>query len=271
MKDHSRQPIGVFDSGLGGLTVVKAMHHFLPSEDVVYFGDTARVPYGTKSKETIIRFSIENVKILLRHNVKMVVIACNSSSSYALLELKKRFAIPIVGVIEPGVQRAVAVTKNKRIGIIATPATINSGSYQTQIRKQAGRFNVTAQACPLFVPLVEAGWTDRQVTRLVAEEYLRKFKKNNIDSLILGCTHYPLLKTTLRKVLGPDVVLVDSAQQVVQAVKERLKQSRLTHHQKGRGSYRFLISDEPQHFLKSARRFLGFPLKSVERCDPQGL
>jgi glutamate racemase len=265
MNKQKSFPIGVFDSGLGGLTVVKAMMNFLPNEDIVYFGDTARVPYGTKSPEAIIRFSQENARVLLRHKVKMIVIACNSSASYALHILRKKFNVPIVGVIEPGVKKAVSVTRNKRIGVIATPATINSQAYRREIKKYDRKIEVAGQPCPLFVPLVEEGWLDRKVTFEVAAEYLGKMKSARIDTLILGCTHYPLLKPVLKRVMGPRVKLVDSAQEVafeVQAVLQSTGNARTTPR---RASYRFLVSDRPQHFRLAARKFLGYDIRSVKR------
>ncbi len=265
MANQKNFPIGVFDSGLGGLTVVKALMKFLPNEDIVYFGDTARVPYGTKSREAIIRFSQENARVLMRHKVKMIVIACNSSASHALNILRKKFDVPVVGVIEPGVKKAVSVTRNKNIGIIATPATINSGAYAKKIRKLDRSISVVSQPCPLFVPLVEEGWLDRKVTSEVAETYLGRLKSSRVDTLILGCTHYPLLKPVLKKVMGPRVKLVDSAQEVAFEVQALLQNTGRARAVKRRPQYRFLVSDRPQHFRLAARKFLGYDIKSVKR------
>ncbi len=266
--DQNREhPIGVFDSGLGGLTVVRELMRELPFEDVVYFGDTARVPYGTKSKEAIVKFSKENVAILLRHKVKMVVVACNTSSSFALPILRESFSLPIIGVIKPGAKKAVEITRNKRIGIIATSATVNSREYAKEIHRLDPTIKVTAQACPLFVPLVEEGWTDRQVTLTIAEEYLKNMKQFKIDTLILGCTHYPLLKAALKKVVGKDVLLIDSAKEIARDVKQLLeytKKNRLTNK---KPKHTFLVSDEPKHFHLLAQKFLGTAIKHVERCD----
>ena len=225
MNNHSQDPIGVFDSGLGGLTVVKELIHHLPNERIVYFGDTARVPYGTKSGETIIRYSREIVRALLKHKVKMVVVACNTASSLALDVLKKEFDLPILGVIEPGAKKAMEVTRNKRVGIIATSSTVKSGKYAKKIVQLDKDIVVTSQSCPLFVPLVEEGWFDHAVTYQVAQQYLEDMKKKKIDTLILGCTHYPLLKGVLHNVMGPKVQLVDSAQEVALQVKELLTKS----------------------------------------------
>jgi len=260
-------PIGIFDSGLGGLTVVKAVMRQLPSEDIVYLGDTARVPYGTKSPESIIRFSKQNVSALLKHKVKMVIIACNSSSSHAIPALRKQFDVPIIGVLGPGVKKAASVTRNKKVGIIATPATILSGAYAKQIRKTKPGVKVYSQACPLFVPLVEEGWFDRKVTREIAAEYLSGLKKAGIDTLILGCTHYPLLKKMLRKVMGPKVVLVDSAREVAGEAKKRLEALGLDRTRPRRASRRFFISDESKHFGRLAQRFLGTPIRNVRRYN----
>jgi len=261
----TRSPIGVFDSGLGGLTVVKALMKTLPYEDVVYFGDTARVPYGTKSKESIIRFSKENASILLKHKVKLIVVACNSSSSYALKALRRAVKVPVVGVIEPGVKKALAVTRQKKVGVIATPATVKSGSYVKVVRSMSRGVKVSSQACPLFVPLVEEGWFARKVTRDVAQEYLKNLKSKHVDTLILGCTHYPLLKGVLRKVMGPQVELVDSAWEVAREVKTLLDELGLVSLNKRKANYRFLVSDDPQRFQRLAKRFLGYNIGKVKK------
>jgi glutamate racemase len=256
-------PIGVFDSGLGGLTVVKALMKRLPHEDIVYFGDTARVPYGTKSKEAIIRFSQENTEILLKHQVKMVVVACNSSSSYALPTLKKVFDLPIIGVIRPGSKKAVELSKNKKVGVIATSATIKSQEYARTIKEFDRRTEVLNQACPLFVPLVEEGWLSRDVTEEVAKIYLSSLKKAQIDTLILGCTHYPLLKDIIKKVMGPKVQLIDSASEVALEVERLLTKMNLRNKKKTKAKYSFLISDRPQEFKKIAKKFMGYELLGV--------
>ncbi|MBF0531537.1 MAG: glutamate racemase [Candidatus Omnitrophica bacterium] len=262
-KNDRRKPIGVFDSGLGGLTVVKEMMRCLPREDIVYFGDTARVPYGTKSEESIIRFSVENTEILLEHDVKAVVVACNSSSSCAIPALRAAFDLPIISVIEPGAYKAVTVTKNQRVGVIATSATIKSQKYVEAITRLNPAVKVYGKACPLFVPLVEEGWTGKTVTGLVAEEYLRDLIKARVDTLILGCTHYPLLKPVLRRVMGPRVFLVDSASEVAGRARNILMESGLLREDKHTGKYRFLVSDRPQDFSRMASHFLGREIRSV--------
>jgi glutamate racemase len=267
MNNHSQEAIGVFDSGLGGLTVVKELIRHLPNERIVYFGDTARVPYGTKSGETIIRYSREIVRVLLKHKVKMVVVACNTASSLALDVLKKEFDLPILGVIEPGVRKAVDVTRNKKVGIIATSSTVKSGKYAAKIAQLNKNIAVTSRACPLFVPLVEEGWFDHAVTYQVARQYLGDMKKNKIDTLILGCTHYPLLKGVLRNVMGANVQLVDSAREVALQVKELLTKARLLRTRPGPCRHMFIVSDEPEHFRRLGLRFLGEGVKNVRRSN----
>ena len=260
----NNNPIGVFDSGLGGLTVVKELIRLLPREHIVYYGDTARVPYGTKSREAIIRFSHENMRVLLKRNVKMVVVACNTSSSYALGILRKHFHLPIVGVIDPGARKAAEVTRNKKIGVIATPATVNSRSYARAIARRDRAIKISSQACPLFVPLVEEGWLRKPVTTAVAREYLGPLRRSGIDTLVLGCTHYPLLKSVLKDVMGAKVALVDSAHEVAAEVKRVLHERRLLRTSGGRARRAFLISDRPQQFEKTAREFLGYSIRAVK-------
>jgi len=265
MNNHSEDPIGVFDSGLGGLTVVKELNHHLPNEKIVYFGDTARVPYGNKSSETIIRYSREIVRVLLKHQVKMIVVACNSASSWALDSLKKEFDLPILGVINPGAKKAVEVTRNKRIGIIATSSTVKSSKYAKRIMQLDKDIVVTSEACSLFVPLVEEGWLVHPVTYQVARQYLIGMKKNKVDTLILGCTHYPLLREVLGHVMGPGVQLVDSAQEVALQVKEELTKRRMLRICLKQGQHLFLVSDDPEQFQFLASRFLGGGVKNVRR------
>lgn len=254
--------IGVFDSGLGGLTVVKAISEYLPNEHIVYFGDTARVPYGSKSRQAIIEFSKENTEVLLNHKVKLIVVACNSSSGYAINILRREYDVPIAGVIRPGANRAVEVTRTKKIGVIATSATINSGAYPRLIQRSDPKIKVISQACPLFVPIVEEGWLEHKASRLIAEEYLLKMKNAGIDTLILGCTHYPLLKPILRQVMGPKVELVDSAQTMAMDVKQHLRKTNMLRTSSGKSRRIFLVSDKPQDFEKIARNFLGYDIKA---------
>lgn len=260
-------PIGVFDSGIGGLTVVKELMQELPYEDIVYFGDTARVPYGTKSPSTVIRFSLENILFLLKHDVKLIVIACNTASSIALPVIHKHFKVPIIGVIGPGAKEAVYATKNKRIGVIGTKATIKSGSYEVEIKKLDPEIKIFSQACPLFVPLVEEGWFSEKATFSIAQKYLTGLKKEKIDTLILGCTHYPLLKGVIRKVMGDNVRLIDSAKQLAREVKEILTCEDNLSKKKEKGKCFCYVSDEPDSFKKITRRFLGHDLNTVRKVE----
>lgn len=259
----SNQPIGVFDSGIGGLTVLKELLVRLPGESYIYFGDTARVPYGTKSADTVRRFSRENVALLLERGVKMVVIACNTASSEALPGLAGEFSVPIIGVIEPGVRAAVAATRDKRIGVIGTPGTIRSGAYQSKILASLPGSTVIPKACPLFVPLVEEGWIDTPVTRLVAAEYLGDYAGTGIDTLVLGCTHYPLLKPVIGDVVGSKVRLVDSAVETALEV-ERVLDARSLRAAKGGGDFHVILSDTSPSFGDIATRFLGRRVADIE-------
>jgi glutamate racemase len=257
------QPIGVFDSGIGGLTVLKELLEHLPGESFVYFGDTARVPYGTKSGDTVRRFSRENVRFLLDRGVKSVVVACNTASAEALPMLQREFAVPIVGVIEPGVRAAAAASKNGRIGVIGTAATIRSGAYQAGIALLRGEADVTAAPCPLFVPLAEEGWVDHPITEMVAREYLGEFRTRDIDTLVLGCTHYPLLKRVIGRVMGQSVELVDSAVETAREMK-RVIHSRDIVGGKGNGEFTVILSDTSPTFEDIARRFLGRDIPAIE-------
>ena len=264
--NSTRQPIGVFDSGLGGLTVVKALIEDLPAESIVYFGDKARVPYGTKSKSKIVKFSLENVEFLLRFGVKCIVIACNTSSSWALPTLRKYFKVPIIGVIRPGALAAVRQTHSKRIGVIGTTATIHSRAYESAIHRLDPTVKIFSQSCPLFVPLVEEGWLNGSLCRQVAEKYLEPLKRQRIDTLILGCTHYPLLSKTIQQVLGPGTVLVDSARQTAAEVRGVLTGTDALRDGMGRPRHRFFVTDEPGHFTRIGHQFLGQVIGSVERA-----
>ena len=259
--------IGVFDSGVGGLTVVKELVRQLPYEDIVYFGDTARVPYGIKSKETVIRFSIENILFLLKHEVKLICVACNTVSSVALPAIKSHFRVPIVGVITSGVREAVYATRNKRIGVIGTRGTIESQAYVRQIKQLDPQVKVTAVACPLFVPFAEEGWLSGSEVLSIARKYLKPLKKAGVDTVILGCTHYPLLKPVLKKVLGARVTLIDSAKQVAMEVKKLLAQEGLLNTGRRKARHKFYVSDNAKWFGDVAERFLGAPLGEVRKVN----
>ena len=260
------RPIGVFDSGVGGLTVVSQMQRILPEEDIVYFGDTARVPYGTKSKETVTKFSVENVEFLMEKNVKLVVVACNTASSLGLEFLKRCFRVPIIGVIEPGAKGAVAVTRNNRVGVVGTNATVSSGAYEKAIKKINPKISVFAHSCPLFVPLVEEGWLKKGVTREIAATYLASFRAKRIDTLILGCTHYPLLREVIQGIVGDRVVLVDSAKEVAKEARIILDSSGLLNRRGRSGRHCFFVSDEPARFIKMAERFLRRRINCAKRA-----
>ncbi|HEY0457401.1 MAG TPA: glutamate racemase [Verrucomicrobiae bacterium] len=253
-------PIGIFDSGIGGLTVARQIHRALPNEDLIYLGDTARVPYGTKSPGTVVRFACEDTQFLLQQNVKAVVVACNTCSAWAMPMLAKKFKVPVFGVIVPGVQAALAKTRSGRIGIIGTSATVRSKAYSNGILARSESAQVFSQACPLLVPLVEEGWTNHPITIAVLKEYLQPLLKQKIDTLILGCTHYPLLKRAIQKIVGSKVALVDSAASCARAVRDQLENRHLLNPDKKRtGSIQPFVTDETDRFADASKRFLGFP------------
>lgn len=261
------RPIGVFDSGIGGLTVVRALLHHLPNENIVYFGDTARVPYGPKSPQVVREYAAQDTDVLLQHDVKMIVIACNTVSAVALDVVQKRAKVPVVGVIEPGASAALKATKKKRIGIIGTVATISSNAYTNAIRQRDDSVHVVGQACPLFVPLAEEGWTNHKATELIAKEYLFPLTLENIDTLILGCTHYPLLREVIQKVLHNNVVLVDSGEATAATVAELLDAKNLRNTSPHKPLLQFFVSDIPQKFTEVGERFLGEKLGKVQRVS----
>lgn len=265
---RAQRPIGIFDSGIGGLTVVRQVHRALPNEDLIYLGDTARVPYGTKSPSTVIRFACEDTQFLLQQDVKAVIVACNTASAWALPTLQRRFAVPVFGVILPGAARAAAETRNGRIGVIGTSATIRSQAYSNAILARSDAAQVFARPCPLLVPLVEEAWTEHPVTLRVLREYLRPLLRQRIDTLVLGCTHYPLLKPALYRVTGPSVTLVDSAESCAADVKERLTALKLTSAQRRRrGTIQPFVTDEVERFDELAARFLGQKTEPAWRVD----
>jgi glutamate racemase len=263
----SKEAIGVFDSGVGGLTVVKELIKLLPHENIVYFGDTARVPYGTKSAETILRYSIENAIFLLHHKVKCIVIACHTASAYALEHLQHLFKVPVIGVITSGVETALEKSANKKIAIIGTTATIGSGVYQKEFQRQAPDAEVIAHACPLFVPLVEEGFLDHAATRLLIQEYLNPILESPVDTLLLGCTHYPLLVDQIKEVVGPTIDLVDSAHACAKAVAKALKTKELLGDMNQEGVSRFFVSDDPIKFQSMAVKFFGKPISNIEKAS----
>jgi glutamate racemase len=255
--------IGVFDSGLGGLTVAHAIMRQLPAESILYFGDTARVPYGPKSPDTVRRYSREIAAFLLDQGVKAIVVACNTATAHALPALEQELDVPVIGVVGPGARAAVRATRSGHIGVIGTAGTIRSGAYVRAIHATNPGATVTALACPLLVPLVEEGWTEHDATRMIAREYLEPFTRNGIDTLVLGCTHYPLLKPLIADVVGPDVRLIDSAEETAADARRMLEEHDLAANA-GVGNYRFVASDDPQQFLSLGKRFLGGSIEHVE-------
>ncbi|HVH66583.1 MAG TPA: glutamate racemase [Gemmatimonadales bacterium] len=257
-------PLGVFDSGIGGLTVARALFERLPHESVIYFGDTARVPYGPKSPDTVRRYAGEILTYLLDRGVKALVVACNTISAHALDYLRERSPVPLVGVIEPGARAAVQGTRTGKIGVIGTAGTIASGAYERAIKRLRPDASVCVQACPLFVPLVEEGWFDHAATEMIAREYLQPLERVGVDVLVLGCTHYPLLKPLLGRVLGPTVTLVDSAEETATVVAAEIARGGLSAAPGDRPTHRFVVSDDEPHFRKVGARFLGEKLRHVE-------
>lgn len=265
--DITNAPIGVFDSGVGGLTVAREIMRQMPNERIVYFGDTARVPYGSKSKETIIRYSRQIIRFLRTKNVKAIVIACNTASAYALDTVEAELDIPIIGVVKPGAKVAAETTRNNKIGVIGTEGTISSGIYSDFLHIRNKDINVLGKACPLFVPLVEEGWAKDSVTKEVAKRYLEELKESGIDSLILGCTHYPLLRSTIRNVMGEKVTLVNPAYETAIELKELLEQNKLINSQKqpsdGSG-YAFYVSDLADKFKQFANSILPYDIETTK-------
>lgn len=257
-------PLGVFDSGIGGLTVAHALFERLPRESVIYFGDTARVPYGPKSPETVRRYSAEILTYLLQRGVKAVVVACNTSTAHALDALRERSPVPVLGVIEPGARAAVGASRGGAIGVIGTAGTIASGAYERAIKALRPDARVVSRACPLFVPLVEEGWFEHPATELVAREYLAPLQAAGIDVLVLGCTHYPLLKGLLSRVLGDSVRLIDSAEETALAAQRELDSRGLLADASRPATHTFVISDDEPHFRSVGARFLGERLQQVE-------
>lgn len=263
----SWRSIGIFDSGVGGLTVLREIIGTMPQEDTIYFGDTARVPYGTKSPETVIRYAHEITAFLVKRDIKLLVVACNTVSAVALNGLKRHFPIPVVGVIEPGARRAVEVSRGGRIGVIGTAGTIKSSAYTRAIKRLDATAEVLTRACPLFVPLAEEGWTDNDVARLTARTYLKDLREAAVDTLVLGCTHYPLLKSVISETMGPDVVLVDSAEETARCVADILSKKKLVRPAAEKGNHHYFVSDVPAAFIRVGSRFLGGNLGDVYQVN----
>jgi glutamate racemase len=264
MKERASRPIGVFDSGIGGLTVVKALRELLPEERIIYLGDTARVPYGSRSASTVERYSIEIANMLMERDAKLIVVACNTVSSVALPELEKSLPVKVIGVIQPGAEAAVKATRNKHIGVIGTRATIRSGAYEKALRTINSEVQVTSRACPLLVPLIEEGWLDDQVTDSVIRRYVEPLLKEQTDTLVLGCTHYPLLAPAIERVLGEKVKLVDSARNCAVATRQLLDQESLRAPAGSSGGLEVALTDRPDNFLRVAKEALQLEIGDVE-------
>jgi glutamate racemase len=279
---RSNLPIGIFDSGVGGLTVYRALHERLPDEHFVYLGDTARVPYGTKSLSTVERYAIENAKFLEAHGIKLLVVACNTASALALPAIREALAVPVVGVIEPGAQAAVEVAAAKRIGVIATEATVQSGAYSRAIGNINPVTEVIERACPLFVPLAEEGWAETDVARAVAEQYLNDLRKKDVGALVLGCTHYPILRDLISEAIGTKIPLIDSGEAAAREVEALLQSSRILSSARDRNTQvrqerrlcddldHFYVTDAAERFAKVAERFLGTAPSVLEAVEVWG-
>jgi len=259
-------PIGIFDSGVGGLTVFQAVERALPDEALIYLGDTARVPYGIKSGETVLRYSLEAAGFMSARGIKMLIVACNTASSVAIEALERQTQLPVLGVIEPGARRAVELSVSGRIGVIGTRATIASEAYTRAIHAARPEAHVTARACPLFVPLAEEGWTHDEIARQVAARYLDEFKQEQVDVLVLGCTHYPLLRDVIGEAMGPDVTLVDSAETVAAEARAMLQAGAgMAETSEGPPEHHFFVTDVVAPFKAVAERFLGHSIPRLER------
>jgi glutamate racemase len=275
----SNLPIGIFDSGVGGLTVYRALHERLPSEHFVYLGDTARVPYGTKSLSTVERYATENARFLEAHGIKLLVVACNTASALALPAIRKAVSVTVVGVIEPGARAAVEAASGKKIGVIATEATVHSAAYTSAIAKLNPNIAVTERACPLFVPLAEEGWADSDVGSMVAQQYLSELRTEDIGALVLGCTHYPILRNLISGVMGTDVPLIDSGEAAAAEVQSLLesrhllapaRESELVDRQLCDDLDHFYVTDAAERFAKVAERFLGTAPSVLEAVEVWG-
>lgn len=260
------KPIGIFDSGAGGLTVVREIVNALPNENIVYLGDTARIPYGTRSKEVVTRFASELVEFLLKQNVKILVAACNTISATCLEEIQKISPVPIIGVVKPAAREAAATTKTNKIGVIGTRGTIGSGVYEKELKALKPEIEVITQPCPLFVPIAEEGMGNSEVARLAAKQYFKVFEGTGIDTLVLGCTHYPLLRDVIQEIMGDDITLIDSAKPTAEDLKQVLEEKDLTN--KGPAENKFFVTDAPERVFKIADNFLGRKvIPSLEKVE----
>jgi len=263
----SQSPIGIFDSGVGGLTVFRAIERRLPRESLVYLGDTARIPYGVRSPATVQRYALECASFVRAKGVKAIVIACNTASAVAASFLRERCSVPVLGVIGPGSRRAVEKTRNGHIGVIATEATVASGAYERAMLAIRNGLEIKSRACPLFVPLAEEGWLNHAVTRQVAEEYLAELRSSRVDTLVLGCTHYPILRPVIEDTMGADVNFIDSGLAVADEVAKLLEERGLARTNGDSPSQEFYVTDSAARFRRVAELFLGRPLESVETVE----
>jgi len=268
---NKTNPIGIFDSGVGGLTVVKSIESFLPNENVIYFGDTARVPYGSKSNSTVIEYGLQDAKFLANKNVKLIVVACNTVSSIALDTLREHFKIPIIGMIEPGAKSAIERTTSGKVGVIGTETTVSNKAYSKALLNLDSQVNVFEKACPLFVPLAEEGWIDHQATKLIVKEYLSELKDEKIDTLILGCTHYPILRNIIQEEIGEEVTLIDSGAVASVEVEHYLNGTGLKNDSNNIGQHKYYVSDTPTKFEQVANLFLGKEVEHIEKIDLEEL
>jgi glutamate racemase len=268
---NKEKPIGVFDSGIGGLTVVKKLSWTFPDENIIYFGDTARVPYGSKSNSTVIEYSIQDARFLMNKGVKIIVAACNTASSVALNAVKKEFNLPVIGMIEPGAKAAVEKTNSGKIGVIGTRATINNKAYSKEIKKISPALEVYEKACPLFVPLAEEGWIKHAAVYQIAEEYLKELRGKKIDTLVLGCTHYPILSDVIQEVIGQGVALIDSGVASAEAVDKELKRAGLSANRNKPGIQEFYVSDIPIKFKEVAELFFGRKIEEIKKIELEEL
>jgi glutamate racemase len=261
--------IGIFDSGIGGLTVLREIKRHLPMENIIYLGDTARVPYGTRSAQTVLKYSIANTDFLLKQNIKLLIIACNTASAIATDALRERYAIPVVEVITPGARGAARATRNRKVGVIGTEATVKSAAYQKAIKELRPDIDVFARPCPMFVPLAEEGWCDPadDIVRMTAIRYLEELKRYDIDTLVLGCTHYPLLKGAIQSVMGCGVTLIDSAEETAQEVSILLRDRKMHRTDTGQGTCSFFVTDIPHRFIETGKLFLGMGIESAQLVD----
>jgi len=261
------KPIGIFDSGIGGLTVLREVAQRMPNEDIIYLGDTARVPYGIRSPETVVKYTLQNASFLMRQGIKILIVACNTASAVGIEKLREEIPLPVIGVIEPGAKAALEHTSSGRIGVIGTQATISSGAYQNILKGLRNDTMIVARACPLFVPVVEEGWTSGPIAEAIVREYLSPLKGQSVDTLVLGCTHYPLLKDLIGAVLGEETTLIDSAVETALGTETLVIQKNLRNASGRRGKKRFFVTDSPNRFREVGARFLGEDIDDIELID----